>query len=225
MKKKRKGLSMKTKALLIILFIPVAVTVFTLSAIVWTSINHPDLLKKSANSLLDLQDRHSHMKIPEEYIPIYIEAAETYNVPWTLLAAHHRIETKFSTMDPLLSPAGAEGHMQFMPCTFVGWSYPGCDGLGKGNIPEEDKTNPEVIEQHGGYGVDANGDGIADPYDIEDAIHSAAKYLADSGAANNEIEKAIFDYNRSEKYVEDVLWFYNMFEESRETIEASYSGS
>lgn len=216
---------MKTKALLIILFIPVAVTVFTLSAIVWTSINHPDLLKKSANSLLDLQDRHSHMKIPEEYIPIYIEAAETYNVPWTLLAAHHRIETKFSTMDPLLSPAGAEGHMQFMPCTFVGWSYPGCDGLGKGNIPEEDKTNPEVIEQHGGYGVDANGDGIADPYDIEDAIHSAAKYLADSGAANNEIEKAIFDYNRSEKYVEDVLWFYNMFEESRETIEASYSGS
>lgn len=225
MKKKRKGLSMKTKALLIILFIPVAVTVFTLSAIVWTSINHPDLLKKSANSLLDLQDRHSHMKIPEEYIPIYIEAAETYNVPWTLLAAHHRIETKFSTMDPLLSPAGAEGHMQFMPCTFVGWSYPGCDGLGKGNIPEEDKTNPEVIEQHGGYGVDANGDGIADPYDIEDAIHSAAKYLADSGAANNEIEKAIFDYNRSEKYVEDVIWFYNMFEESRETIEASYSGS
>ncbi|AOV07770.1 lytic transglycosylase domain-containing protein [Sporosarcina ureilytica] len=225
MKKTRNGLSLKTKALLIVLFIPVAVTVFTLSAIVWTSINHPDLLKKSANSLLDLQDRHSDMKIPEEYIPIYIEAAETYNVPWTLLAAHHRIETKFSTMDPLLSPAGAEGHMQFMPCTFVGWSYPGCGGLGKGNIPEDDKTNPEVIERHGGYGVDANGDGIADPYDIEDAIYSAANYLAKSGAANNEIEKAIFDYNRSEKYVQDVLWFYNKFEESRETIEASYFGS
>lgn len=222
---KKKRLSFKTKALLIVLFIPVAVTVFTLTAIVWTSINHPDLLKKSANSLLDLQDRHSDMKIPEEYIPIYIEAAKTYDVPWTLLAAHHRIETKFSTMDPLLSPAGAEGHMQFMPCTFVGWSYPGCDGLGKGNIPEEDKTNPDVIKQHGGYGVDANGDGIADPYDIEDAIFSAANYLAASGAANNEIEKAIFDYNRSEKYVQDVMWFYTKFEESRETIEASYFGS
>lgn len=224
-KRKRKGLSLKTKALLIILLVPVAVTVFTISAIIWTSINNPDLLKKSANTLLDLQDRHSDMAIPEDYIPIYMEAAETYNIPWTLLAAHHRIETKFSTMDPLLSPAGAEGHMQFMPCTFVGWTYPGCDGLGKGDIPEEDKTNPEVIKKHGGYGVDANGDGIADPYDIEDAVFSAANYLASSGAADDEIEKAIFDYNRSDKYVQDVLWFYHKFEESRETIEASYSGN
>ena len=42
-------------------------------------------------------------------------------------------------MDPLLSPVGAEGHMQFMPCTFVGWGYPGCGGLGKREIPEKDK--------------------------------------------------------------------------------------
>ena len=66
---------------------------------------------------------HSATTIPEQYIPVYQEAAETYGIPWTLFAAHHRIETRFSTMDPLLSPVGAEGHMQFMPCTFVGWSY------------------------------------------------------------------------------------------------------
>ena len=150
-----------------------------------------------------------------------MEAADTYGIPWTLLAAHHRIETRFSTMDPLLSPVGAEGHMQFMPCTFVGWTYPGCTGLGKGEIPESDKTDPEVIEHYGGYGVDANGDGIADPYDIEDAMFSAAKYLANSGAANGDYEKAIFNYNHSEKYVEDVLWFFTKFEESRKEIEAS----
>lgn len=188
----------------------------------WTGINRPDLLKKSANSLLDLQDRHGQVHIPEKYIPIYMEAAEEYGVPWTLLAAHHRIETRFSTMDPLLSPAGAEGHMQFMPCTFVGWSYPGCEGLGKGEIPEEDKTDPAVIKKHGGYGVDANGDGIADPFDLEDAIHSTANYLSSSGAAEGEIKKAVFEYNRSEKYVEDVLWYYNKFEEAKEKIEASY---
>lgn len=164
---------------------------------------------------MDIQDRHTGTTIPEEYIPIYKAAAEEYNIPWTLLAAHHRIETRFSTMDSLVSPAGAEGHMQFMPCTFVGWSYPGCTGLGKGDIPEEDKTNPEVIKKHGGYGVDANGDGIADPYDIEDAIFSAANYLASSGAADGEIEKAIFDYNHSEKYVQDVLYFFEEFEKFR----------
>lgn len=217
MKKKRVKLSAKTKVLLIILLIPIMITVIILI----TGINRPDLLKKSANTLLDLQDRHGQVHIPEEYIPIYMEAAEEYDVPWTLLAAHHRIETRFSTMDPLVSPAGAEGHMQFMPCTFVGWTYPGCDGLGKGQIPDEDKTDPEVIKKHGGYGVDANGDGIADPYDLEDAIHSTANYLSSSGAAEGEIKKAVFEYNRSEKYVEDVLWYYNKFEEERTKIEAS----
>ena len=222
MAKRKKRFSVKGKIFMIILLIPVAITVFTLSVIIWTSIKNPDLLKKSASTILDYQDRHSGMEIPEDYIPIYIEAADTYGIPWTLLAAHHRIETRFSTMDPLLSPVGAEGHMQFMPCTFVGWSYPGCGELGKGDIPEKDKVNPEVIKAHGGYGVDANGDGIADPYDIEDAMHSAANYLAKSGAADGEYEKAIFDYNKSEKYVEDVLWFFDKFEESRVEIEASF---
>jgi hypothetical protein len=111
--------------------------------------------------------------------------------------------------------------MQFMPCTFVGWKYPGCTGLGKGDIPKNDKTNPDVIKQYGGYGVDANGDGFADPYDIEDAIFSAANYLAKSGAADGNYEKAIFNYNRSEKYVQDVLRFFNEFETYRTEMEAA----
>ncbi|MFS0687845.1 lytic transglycosylase domain-containing protein [Sporosarcina sp. 179-K 8C2 HS] len=214
-KKKKKGLSIKTKIFMIVLLIPVAVTTFTLSAIIWTGIQNPELIKKSASTLLEFQDRHTALVIPEKYIPVYKAAAEEYNIPWTLLAAHHRIETRFSTMDPLLSPAGAEGHMQFMPCTFVGWGYPGCEGLGKGNIPDKDKTDPAIIRKYGGYGVDANGDGIADPFDIEDAIFSAAHYLSKSGAADGEIEKAIFHYNHSDKYVEDVLWFFNEFENQR----------
>lgn len=218
MKRKKRKMTVKAKVLLIVLFIPVAITVFTLTAIIWTSISNPNLLKKSATTFFD---HRGDMEIPEEYISVYMDAAEAYDIPWTLLAAHHRIETRFSTMDPLLSPVGAEGHMQFMPCTFVGWGYPGCGGLGEGDIPEHDKMDPEVIEQYGGYGVDANGDGIADPYDIEDAMHSAAKYLSMSGASDGDYEKAIFDYNKSEKYVQDVLWFFDKFEESREQIEAS----
>lgn len=220
-KQKRKGLSIKIKAMLIILLIPITVTIFILTAIIWTGLNNPELIRKSANALLDIGERHTATSIPEEYIPIYKEAAEVYGIPWTLLAAHHRIETRFSTMDPLLSPVGAEGHMQFMPCTFVGWTYPGCSGLGKGEIPEKDKTNPAIIKEYGGYGVDGNGDGIADPYDIEDAIFSAANYLSKSGAADGDLEKAIFNYNRSEKYVQDVLRFFNEFEVQRVDMEAA----
>ncbi|WNS79354.1 lytic transglycosylase domain-containing protein [Domibacillus sp. DTU_2020_1001157_1_SI_ALB_TIR_016] len=145
--------------------------------------------------------------IPEEYMPIYKAAAEEYGIPWELLAAHHRVETKFSTMDPMVSPAGAEGPMQFMPCTFVGWEHPTCSGLGKGNIPEEEKTDPAVIAKYGGYGVDANGDGKADPFNVEDAIYSAAHYLSENGAADGDMKRAIFAYNQSDQYVSDILYY------------------
>ena len=203
---------MKAKLVMIALLIPVSAVLFTLTAIIWTSIHHPNVIKKSASTLIDLHERHGGLSIPDDYIPIYKAAAKEYNIPWTLLAAHHRVETRFSTMSKTESHTGAEGHMQFMPCTFVGWGYPGCTDLGKGNIPEADKTDLEVIKKYGGYGVDGNGDGKADPYNLEDAIFSAANYLAQSGAADGDLEKAIFHYNHSDKYVEDVLWFYEEYE-------------
>jgi murein DD-endopeptidase MepM/ murein hydrolase activator NlpD len=72
------------------------------------------------------------------------------------------------------SSAGAVGWMQFMPGTW--------------------RT----------YGTDANGDGVADPWNAEDAIYSAARYLAASGAATD-LRKAVFAYNHADWYVEDVL--------------------
>ncbi|MCA1053823.1 lytic transglycosylase domain-containing protein [Rossellomorea aquimaris] len=152
-------------------------------------------------------------EIPSEYIPIYKAAEKEYGVPWNLLAAHHRVETKFSTMRTLISPVGAEGPMQFMPCTFVGWAHPTCGDLGKGEIPESQKTDPEVIKKYGGYGVDGNGDGLADPFQIEDAIFSAANYLARNGAADGHIEQAVFAYNHSHDYVEDVMYFADKYVE------------
>ena len=129
------------------------------------------------------------MKIPEQYIPVYVAAEEKYGVPWTLLVAHHRIETRFSTVKSMVSSAGAEGHMQFMPCTFVGWRHPTCSGLGKGSITKTELMSPETIAKYGGYGVDANGDGIADPYDIEDAVFSVANYLSKYGVATGILRK------------------------------------
>jgi hypothetical protein len=73
-----------------------------------------------------------------------------------------------------VSTAGAVGWMQFLPST---WKL---------------------------YGVDANGDGIADPYNPVDAIFTAARYLHAAGASTN-LPAAIFAYNHAAWYVESVL--------------------
>ncbi|MEK3953610.1 MULTISPECIES: lytic transglycosylase domain-containing protein [unclassified Psychrobacillus] len=216
--KKQKGISYKTKGWMIVLLLPITITIYILAIIGWQQLVKIPVVQEWAEII---NSSTAKLDVPTEYIELYKKAEDNYGVPWTLLAAHHRIETRFSTMDPLLSPAGAEGHLQFMPCTFVGWSHPSCGGLGKGDIPEKDKISPAIIEQYGGYGVDANNDGKADPYDLEDAIFSAANYLAASGAADGEIEKAVFNYNHSEKYVEDVLHFYHLYESQVKDLQAA----
>ena len=72
------------------------------------------------------------------------------------------------------SSAGAVGWMQFMPSTWERW------------------------------GMDADGDGIADPWDPEDAVYSAARYLAAAGA-HEDVSRAIFAYNHAQWYVDEVL--------------------
>jgi transglycosylase-like protein with SLT domain len=73
-----------------------------------------------------------------------------------------------------VSSAGAKGWMQFMPAT---WEA---------------------------YGVDANGDGVADPNDPADAIFAAARYLRAAGA-DRDLRRAIFAYNHADWYVDSVL--------------------
>jgi murein DD-endopeptidase MepM/ murein hydrolase activator NlpD len=72
------------------------------------------------------------------------------------------------------SSAGAIGWMQFMPSTWTEW------------------------------GVDASGDGVADPWNPYDAVFAAARYLAASGGTTD-IARAIFSYNHAEWYVQEVL--------------------
>jgi len=72
------------------------------------------------------------------------------------------------------SSAGAVGWMQFMPDTWLRW------------------------------GMDGSGDGIADPWDPEDAVHAAARYLA-AADGRTDISRAIFAYNHAQWYVDDVL--------------------
>ncbi|MDX6411391.1 MAG: hypothetical protein QOE91_907, partial [Gaiellaceae bacterium] len=78
------------------------------------------------------------------------------------------------------SSAGAIGWMQFMPDTWLRW------------------------------GTDANGDGVADPWNPDDAIFSAARYLAAAGGTQD-ISRAIFAYNHAQWYVDEVLQLSTLF--------------
>jgi murein DD-endopeptidase MepM/ murein hydrolase activator NlpD len=78
------------------------------------------------------------------------------------------------------SSAGALGWMQFMPSTWERW------------------------------GVDADGDGVANPWNPDDAIAAAARYLAASGGATD-ISRAVFSYNHAQWYVDEVLQLARLF--------------
>jgi murein DD-endopeptidase MepM/ murein hydrolase activator NlpD len=72
------------------------------------------------------------------------------------------------------SSAGAVGWMQFMPSTWLRW------------------------------GLDADGDGIADPWNATDAVYAAARYLAAAGG-QTDIARGVFAYNHADWYVREVL--------------------
>ena len=58
-------------------------------------------------------------------------------------------------------------------------------------------------------GVDGDGDGVADPNDLDDAALAAAGYLCDGGALTDvsAMRRAVFTYNHSDYYVDLVLAF------------------
>ena len=52
--------------------------------------------------------------------------------------------------------------------------------------------------------MDANGDGVSDPWNPDDAIFAAARYLAAAGG-RTDIARGIFAYNHAQWYVDEIL--------------------
>ena len=114
--------------------------------------------------------------VPPVLVPIYQGASAKYGLGPQGPAVLAGINAVETAFGTNLGPssAGAVGWMQFMPST---WAT---------------------------YGVDANGDGTADPNNPEDAIYAAASYLSAAGMPADTYG-AIFAYNHADWYVEEVL--------------------
>jgi membrane-bound lytic murein transglycosylase B len=114
--------------------------------------------------------------VPPVLIPIYQRAAAKYGLGPQGPAVLAGINEVETGFGSNMGPssAGALGWMQFMPAS---WDE---------------------------YGLDANGDGVADPYNPEDAIFAAASYLSIAGMPADTYG-AIFAYNHADWYVSEVL--------------------
>jgi hypothetical protein len=107
-------------------------------------------------------------------VSLYRAAGYQFGIDWRILAAINQVETGYGRLNHVTSSAGAVGWMQFMPSTWRRW------------------------------GVDASGDGVADPYNPADAIYSAARYLNAAGGTQD-IRRGLFAYNHATWYVNEVL--------------------
>ncbi len=114
-------------------------------------------------------------QIPPALIPIYRQAARAYRLDPDGWAWLAAINRVETDFgrDLSTSSAGAIGWMQFLPST---WAV---------------------------YGVDADGNGVKDPYNPGDAIFAAANYLHASGAPAD-WQHAVFAYNHSGAYYQQV---------------------
>ncbi|HEY8641075.1 MAG TPA: lytic murein transglycosylase [Solirubrobacterales bacterium] len=114
--------------------------------------------------------------VPAALLPIYQAASDAYGLGPQGPGVLAAINGIESGFGANLGPssAGAVGWMQFLPST---WAT---------------------------HGVDANGDGTADPNNPQDAIYAAASYLRAAGMPLD-TPGAIFAYNHADWYVAEVL--------------------
>lgn len=144
----------------------------------------------------------------EWLIEKYLIAAKKYQIPWEYLAAIHKIESNLSlSTSPDLNIEDIP--MDQLKVGPMGFTIANWVGTGdESNFPvgsfHQAISNPEIIKKFNGVGIDGNSDGIADPYEIDDALHAAANKLKQDGMENGKIDEAIARYNRTMGYVDKV---------------------
>ncbi|WP_141578746.1 bifunctional lytic transglycosylase/C40 family peptidase [Actinomadura sp. WMMA1423] len=117
--------------------------------------------------------------IPPAYLSLYLKAGREYGIGWHILAAVGKVESDHGR--------GAG------PGIASGRNHAGAAG------PMQFMPGTWAA-----FGVDGNRDGRRNVYDPADAIPAAARYLKHGGAPER-VRAALFQYNHSRAYVEQVL--------------------
>jgi cell wall-associated NlpC family hydrolase len=125
--------------------------------------------------------------IPPDYLLLYQEAGLGFDVPWPVLAGIGKVECD-------------HGRNPDPAC----WKEGVVNTAGAGGPMQFLATTWQQ------YGLAASGAGTPDRWNAADAIVSAANFLKQNGAPDN-IEQAVFAYNHSQAYVQQVLAWANLY--------------
>lgn len=155
--------------------------------------------------------------VPVAYMRDAVTAGARFDVPWSVLLGIYRVECDFGRAllpgcNPVGSenPVGAQGPGQFLPGTWRAGLAPHAVIL----------PGPPTTSDAAGFATDGDGDGIADVWDPADAVASTARLLAADGAASD-LGRAIWSYNHSWAYVQQVLALAKGYEEAATLAVAS----
>jgi len=119
--------------------------------------------------------------IPPGYLLLYQQAGLAFDVPWQVLAGIGKVE-----------------------CDHGRNPDPACWKEGITNAAGAGGPMQFLASTWAAYGTDGDNDGVVDRWDAADAIVSAASYLKAKGAPDN-IADAVYAYNHSQDYVQQVL--------------------
>ena len=144
------------------------------------------------------------IKSMSELYHLYKNVEQWSGLPWQIFWGLHAEETSLGKnlgSVPVLSvlPKNQRPYFEQI-CRELRWNPKRVYGSNKGALGPF-QFIPETWVRHG---VDANGDGRKDPFDVEDAAFSAANYLLYKGGQTN-LRKAIWHYNQDEQYVRRVM--------------------
>jgi len=144
-------------------------------------------------------DMESAAGIPTEYLRLFEAAGARYGVPWEILAGIGKVECDDGRdPDPSCTQEGAV-------------NYAGAGG-----------PMQFLASTWASYGVSVNG-GRPDRWNPADAIYGAANYLRANGAPQ-ELRRAIFAYNHSNAYVEEVVSWAATYEHEAQPVTPREAG-
>jgi peptidoglycan LD-endopeptidase LytH len=132
--------------------------------------------------------------IYERRMELYKQAEAVSLIPWYYFAAIDQYERNVRLVRRDLPKAKGVLGIYIKPEI---WSGP----LNK----NQNDTNPFTISQFGGFGMDGNGDGVADSTNDEDIIFSMARFLQSYGTDHEHLKMALWQYYHRSKTVDMIL--------------------
>jgi murein DD-endopeptidase MepM/ murein hydrolase activator NlpD len=169
---------------------------FVLLGIVFMGLANPLMLANAATQSKVSPKMSSKQDTNLE--PLYKKYGDKYDVPWSILAGIDRYaELTKSKQGRLDAP-------------FYGFALDELAWAGLAN-PLTDDYNPSTIRLFGGLGVDANGDGLAAPFDPPDRIAALANWL-DLESGEDDFSDAVWNLFQDPVAMDRVFAFARIFQ-------------